>query len=46
MGNYRLCSLTLIPRKVMEQPTLETISGYIKDRKVFGSSKHRFMKVK
>lgn len=43
MGNYRPVSHTLIPRKVMEQIILETISKYIKDRKMIWSHQYGFM---
>lgn len=31
-GNYRLASLTLIPRKAMEQAMMKTVSEHIKDK--------------
>jgi len=43
--NHRLVSLTLGPRKAMEQLILETISKHIND-KVIRSSKHGFIKGK
>ncbi|OPJ81381.1 hypothetical protein AV530_009844 [Patagioenas fasciata monilis] len=33
-GNYRPTGLIVIPRKVMEQILLETISKHVKDKKV------------
>lgn len=41
-GDYRLNSLTSVPRKVMEQIHLEVVSKLMKDRKVIGSSQYRF----
>lgn len=42
LENYRVSSLPLIPGKVLKQQFQETISRYMKDRKV--SSQHEFMK--
>lgn len=39
-----LPSLPLIPGKVLKQQFQETISRYMKDRKVIVSSQHEFMK--
>ncbi|KAK4818113.1 hypothetical protein QYF61_006200 [Mycteria americana] len=44
LGNYRLVSLTLIPRRVMKQLILEIISKHMKNKNAIGSSQHRFMK--
>jgi len=46
LGNYRSVSLTLIPRKVMKQIILATISKYIMDMKMTGSHHYEFMKGK
>lgn len=40
-GNMRPLSLTLVPRKVMEQIFLEAISQHMQDTKVTGSSQPR-----
>lgn len=45
-GNYRLIIITLIPAKVMRQLILDAILSHMKDKKVLGSSLHRFMKGK
>jgi len=37
-GNYRLASLILIPGKMKEQLILETISRYMKNKKIIRSS--------
>ncbi|PKU44256.1 rna-directed dna polymerase from mobile element jockey- hypothetical protein [Limosa lapponica baueri] len=45
-GNYRLVILTSITGKVMDQLILETISRYMKDKKIVMSSQHGFTKRK
>lgn len=44
--NSRLVRLTLIPRKMMEQPMLETICRFLKDWKVLRNNQHAFTKQK
>ena len=46
LGNYRLVSLSLMPKKVMEQIILETIAEYVKYKMKTGSHQHGFMKEK
>lgn len=41
-----LVSPTSVPKKGMEQITMETISKHVKDKKVIRSDQLRFMKVK
>lgn len=43
-GEHRLANLTFIPRKVMEQIVLETISKHIRDKKMTGNSQDGFTK--
>lgn len=43
-GNCRLISPSLIPRKVLKQIILETISWHVKDEKVIRSNQHGFIK--
>ena len=40
LGNYRLVSLTSIPRKVMEQRVLDILSKQLEQKKVIGCSQH------
>ena len=40
LGNYRLLSLTSIPRKMMEQLVLDTLSKPLEEKKVIGRSQH------
>lgn len=46
LGSYRPVSLILILGKVLEQIILETISKHMEDKKLTGSSQHRFIKEK
>lgn len=41
-GNYKTISITLIPRKLMEQLILETIFMHGKDKKIIRSGEHSF----
>jgi len=41
-GNYRPLSLTSIPRKAMEQLTLDVISKQVEKKKVIRSRQHGF----
>ena len=40
LGSYRLLSLTSIPRKMMEQLVLDTLSKPLEEKKVIGRSQH------
>ena len=44
LGSYRLLSLTSIPRKMMEQLVLDTLSKQLEEEKVNRSSQHKFTK--
>lgn len=44
--NFRLVNLIPTPEKVMDQIILKTISRHTKDRKMFRSSQHGFMRRK
>lgn len=46
LGNFRLVSLTLVPRKMMEQLILEIISRHMKDKKIIRISQQGFIKRK
>ncbi|GAB0185604.1 mitochondrial enolase superfamily member 1 [Grus japonensis] len=46
LRNYRLVSLTSIPRMVMEQLILESVSSHMNDNRVIRSSQHGFTKKK
>lgn len=46
MGSYKPASFTSVLGKVMEKILLESISKHMKDKKVIGSSQHRFRKGK
>lgn len=43
LGSFRLVSLTLIPGKLMDQLTLETVFRHIRDKEMI-SSQHSFTK--
>jgi len=43
-GNYRPVRLTSVPGEMIDHVILEAISKRTKDKKVMGSSQHRFMK--
>ena len=43
-GNYRLVSLTSVPRKLMEQLILSTITQHMQDNQMIRPSQHGFMK--
>lgn len=46
MESYRPVSLVSVPRKVLEQIILETISKYIKDMEMIGNDQYGYMKGK
>ena len=43
-GNYRPVSLTSVPRKLMEQLILSTITQHMQDNQMIRPSQHGFMK--
>lgn len=43
-GNYKMVSLTWIPRKVMYQLILESIYSHIKEKKIIRRRQHGFTK--